>query len=237
MTFDKRFYGIYKGIVMDNVDPDSLGRVKVKVPQVTGDDVTDWADACSAGGGLMNPTPIYGAFSDYTTQSTTANTATAMRLNTVDEGYGIKVVSSTRITLSRAGTYNFQWSGQFQNTDTQLHDVSVWMRKNGVDIVGSTGLVSIPNTHGGVHGHSIAGWNYVMTGEEGDYYQFYWSTDDTKVTLQNYGTSTSPTRPSTASLIVTVTPVGNILPLPGESVWVMYIAGDPNFPVWMGVSK
>ena len=237
MSFDKRFYGIYRGVVVDNEDPENLNRLRVQVPQVTGAEVTDWIDICGSGSGATTITPIYGAFSDYTTQTVTANTATAMRLGTVDEANGISIVSNTRITLSRSGTYNFQWSGQFQNIDTQLHDVSVWMRKNGVDITGSTGLISVPNTHAAGHGHTLAGWNFVMSGEKNDYYEFYWSADDAKVTLQTYGTSTLPTRPSTASLVVTVTPVGNILPLINESVWIMYIAGDPNFPVWMGVSK
>lgn len=237
MTFDKRFYGLYKGIVMDHNDPELRGRIKVIVPQVTGESVTDWVEVCNSGSGATSVDPIYGAFSDYTTQTAAANTATAMQLGTVDEANGISIVGGSRITLSRGGTYNLQWSGQFQNTDTQLHDISVWLRKNGVDVVGSTGVISIANTHGGVHGHVLTGWNFVLTGEEGDYFQFYWSVDDIKVTLQSFPITGSPTRPSTASLVVTVTPVGNILPIPGESVWIMYIAGDPNFPVWMGVAK
>ena len=27
-----------------------------------------------------------------------------------------------------------------------------------------------------------------------------------------------------------------LVPKPGQKVWVMFIAGDPNFPVWMGVT-
>ena len=49
---DKRFYGIYKGICVDNADPLNLGRITVQVPQVTGSAVSNWVDTCNQGGGL-----------------------------------------------------------------------------------------------------------------------------------------------------------------------------------------
>ena len=36
MSFDKRFYGLYEGIVVNHDDPEKRGRVKLRVPQVTG---------------------------------------------------------------------------------------------------------------------------------------------------------------------------------------------------------
>ena len=111
------------------------------------------------------------------------------------------------------------------------------MRKKGVDIVGSNGVISIPNKHGNVNGHTISGWNFVFTVAAGDYYEFWWSSTTANVTLSYLPTTTTPVRPSTASLVVTATPVGNVLPNLNESVWISYIAGDPNFPVWMGVSR
>jgi len=40
---DKRFYGIYRGIVFDNNDPKNLNRIKMQVPQILGNAVTGWA--------------------------------------------------------------------------------------------------------------------------------------------------------------------------------------------------
>jgi uncharacterized protein involved in type VI secretion and phage assembly len=37
------FYGKYRGVVTDNLDPESLGRVRAKVPDVTGDKESGWA--------------------------------------------------------------------------------------------------------------------------------------------------------------------------------------------------
>jgi hypothetical protein len=40
---NSRFYGIYRGVVRDNADPLNKTRVKVQVPQVLADAVTEWA--------------------------------------------------------------------------------------------------------------------------------------------------------------------------------------------------
>jgi hypothetical protein len=38
-----RFYGKYRGLVTDNGDPSSLGRIRAKVPELLGDVETGWA--------------------------------------------------------------------------------------------------------------------------------------------------------------------------------------------------
>jgi len=146
----------------------------------------------------------YGAFQSLSDQTATINTATAMTLDTTDYSNGVYLSNSSRMNARNAGIYNLQWSGQFQNTDTQLHDISIWLRKNNVDVTGSTGLISVPNSHGGVNGHTIAGWNYFIELSANDYLEIYWSTPNAAVSLQLFPVGTSPTRPSTASVITTM---------------------------------
>lgn len=49
---ERRFYGKYRGLVVENDDPEKLGRLKVKVPSVLGNNVvTGWALPCTPYGG------------------------------------------------------------------------------------------------------------------------------------------------------------------------------------------
>ena len=146
----------------------------------------------------------YGAFQSSVDQTAVVNTATAMTFNVTDYSNDVSVVSSSKITVTTAGIYNLQWSGQFENADTQLHDASVWIRLNGADVVGSNSLVSVPNKHGGVNGHTIAAWNYFVELQANQYVELWWSTDDTQVSLQYYAAGVTPTRPTTASVIATL---------------------------------
>jgi len=42
----KKFYGKYRGTVVDNKDPERKGRIQVEVPDVLGLVPTTWAEAC-----------------------------------------------------------------------------------------------------------------------------------------------------------------------------------------------
>lgn len=148
----------------------------------------------------------YGAFSSGVDQTTTANTATLMTLDTTDFANGVSIDSS-KITVTSAGVYNLQFSTQFQNTDNQIQDISIWLRQNGVDIPGSTGLVSIParkSASAGQEAHEIIGWNYYLSMNAGDFVQIYWSTTLASVTIQAYAASTGPVRPATQSVVATL---------------------------------
>ena len=170
--------------------------------RIGGDSVILFAPSSAA---AFADTAPYGAFQSVVDQTlAAANTAYAMTLDTTDVSNGVTLSNSSRINVKNAGVYNFQWSGQFQNTDTQEHDTSVWLRKNGTNIVGSTGLIGVPSSHGGLDGHTVVGWNYFLDLAANDYIELYWSSPSTQVSLQFYAAGTSPTRPTTASLIATM---------------------------------
>jgi len=155
---------------------------------------------------LNNP---YGAFQSTADQTAAlANTAYAMTLNTTDYANGVSVASSSRITVTEAGIWNLQWSGQFENSDSQDHDARVWLKINGTVVVGSTGFFAIPSKHGSVNGHSLVGWNYFLSLNSNDYVELWWETDSTQVSIQTYAAAGD--YPSTASLIATMSFVSNL---------------------------
>ena len=147
----------------------------------------------------------YGAFQDNSDQTASSTTATyVMTFDTTDYSEGVTLASGSRITAGYSGLYNLQFSTQFTNTDTSIHDVDVWFRKNGTDITASNSKFSIPNSHGGVDGHLIAGLNFFVALAKNDYVEIAWATNSTQCFIEALGTQTSPTRPSTPSVIATL---------------------------------
>jgi hypothetical protein len=156
----------------------------------------------SAGGAYVRSP--YGAFSDFTDQTTTANTATLIALAATDFSNQV-TISSSKITVQNAGIYDFQFSLQLENNNNAPQDVFIWLKQNGTDIVGSTGKVGLPaRKNPGDPFHDIKGWNYFLSMAENDYVEIYWSTTSADVSIQTYAASGSPTKPSTASVVATM---------------------------------
>lgn len=159
---------------------------------------------------VTTPLGYYAQYQDDLTQTAAAiNTGYPIKFRTMDLSNEVTVVSDSRITFANQGVYNLQFSVQLQNTDTQLHDVTIWLRKNATDITGSAGLCSVPNKHGGVNGYTIVSWNYLLEVNSNDYYELVWSTTSTQVTIEYYAAGNPP--PSTASAIFTVTQQAGVM--------------------------
>jgi len=197
-------------VATDDYDPNYINQLnnvlRLYFNQI--DNILNQLKTATDTSGLRVP---YGAFSSDQDQSTTANTATLMTLNTTDFSNGVSIDTS-KIRVVNPGIYNLQFSTQFQNTDNAIQDISIWLRQGNdggtsADIVGSTGFVSIParkSASAGDEAHEIIGWNYYLSMAADDYVQIWWSTTNASVTIQNYPASTSPTRPSTQSVVATM---------------------------------
>lgn len=153
-----------------------------------------------------------GAFQNDADQTfSSANTPTVVAFNTTDSAYGFSLASN-KVTITNAGTYNIQFSLQFANMDTQIHEVTIWLRKNGTDITGTGSKYAVVSSHGGTDGYLIAVANFFIDVAANDYIELICSTTSTQVYLERYTASTSPyIRPSIPSSVITFTLVS---PLP-----------------------
>jgi len=155
----------------------------------------------------------WGSFWDSTSQTATANTATSIYLRSSDAAsYGIRVASQTRITFDYPGVYSITFSIQFSNSDSQIHDINVWLRKNDSgstgDIAASDSRFSIISSHGGGNGSVIGTVNYVLPVVANDYIELIWSTSNAAAFILAEAAGTSPvTHPSIPGIICTVTQV------------------------------
>ena len=148
----------------------------------------------------------YGVFQD-TTDQTAANTTTAYAItyNTTDYSNGIYLSNSSRLNVRNYGIYNIQFSLQFKNTTNDGQDIDVWFRKNGTDVANSNSRFHMTARKStGDPSHLVAAMNFFMEMNAGDYAQIMWRPTDIGVSLEHFGTSTSPTRPAVPSAIVTL---------------------------------
>lgn len=147
----------------------------------------------------------YGAFQDSTDQ-TAANTTTAYAItfNTTDYSSGVYVSNSSRINVRNYGVYNLQFSIQLKNTTNDSQDTDIWFRKNGTDIANSNSRFSMPARKStGDPSHLIAAMNFFIELQANDYIQIMWRVSDVGVSIEQYPSGTSPTRPAIPSAIVT----------------------------------
>ena len=147
----------------------------------------------------------YGAFSSSASQSmTVADTATQVLMTQTDFSNGVSLSSSSMV-VTNPGIYNMQFSVQVENAENAPQDVYIWLKQNGVDIIGSTGKVGMPQRKAVLNpSHDIKGWNYFLSMEAGDSVQIWWSATSVLVTLPTYIASVLPTKPSTASVVATM---------------------------------
>jgi hypothetical protein len=143
----------------------------------------------------------HGSFYDTADQTNpVASQVNKMRLNTTDFASGVSIVSNSRITIANAGVYNIAFSAQFDKTDSGDDVVDIWLCKNGDPVANTNTQMTLV----GNNGKHVAAWNFLVKANAGDYYELCWSSPDTAVFINYVTTQSSPTRPATPSVILTV---------------------------------
>lgn len=163
---------------------------------------------------VVRPRLRWGSF--YSTQdqvATSANVDYSITLNNTDaDSDGVSIVSNSRVTFATGGVYSVTYSVQLANSDTQIHDVNIWLRKNDSgtsgDLAATDSKFSVIASHGGISGYVIGCVNYVLKLAANDYLELIWSTTNVAAYLDYSAASGSgPAHPSVPSVILTAVQV------------------------------
>jgi hypothetical protein len=169
----------------------------------TGAGATGATGPAGAGGSLG----YWGSF--WSTQDQTAvsaNTEYPITYNNSDlSNNGVSVVDNSKITFSNSGVYSITFSIQFANSNNQIKDVNVWLKKNGTNINDSDSKWSVNENHGNIDGHNIGTVNFVLNLTASDYIELFWNTTHTDLFLE-YSAASAPS-PAIPSVILTATQV------------------------------
>lgn len=160
----------------------------------------------------------YAAIQRTTDKTFVANTATEITFDTSDFLNGCANDGTNGILVDRAGIYNYQFSVQYSNTDSQAHTAWVWLRVNNTDVAGTGSQFSIPSKHGSTNGHLIAAANFYVQLNAGDYVKMYAAVDvpyvpsvSQGVLMEAYPALTTPfAMPAIPSVVATLSFVSSI---------------------------
>lgn len=226
MSSENKFYGIYRGVIADANDPLDLGRAKLYVPQVLGEAVTDWA--WPVGGAINQINYPYGTFYTNTDQAIGVNTATIVN-NWIEADTSKTYLNGTRIYVEESGDYLVQFSAMFIKTNASSGTANMWFRKNGVDIPDSNTKITLAGNNSEI----TMTVPLILDLDAGDYIQFVSSASNTNTFLSHDNAGVGPAVPG---VIATISLIGKYKPKPDTPAWAMFEGGDPNFPLWVGVS-
>lgn len=167
----------------------------------------------TTGGAFLNfPYAAVSLTTSYT--APLANTAYQIDLSTEDQLNGVTLDAAGGLKAPFEGVYNYQFSVQLNNADTQIHDVVLWLRKaNGsiADIPLTASHVSVPNRHGGVDGTLVLAANFYVALTSDETVSLWWATSNTLVTLKTIAATTTPyVAPASPAAVVTLTFVSTL---------------------------
>jgi hypothetical protein len=109
------------------------------------------------------------------------------------------------IQVDYPGIYNYQFSVQLRNADTQIHSAWIWLRKNGVDEPGTGSKFDVISRHGGIDGFVIAACNFFVQLEAGDTIEMWAAVNNIQVSFDAATAQTTPfAMPSIPSVVATL---------------------------------
>ena len=154
----------------------------------------------------------YAAIQRTTDKTFTANTVTQITFDQNDYINGCVNDGTDGIVVEQSGIYNYQFSVQWKNTDSQEHDAWVWLRVNNVDVAGTGSQFTVPSKHGTVDGALIAAANFFVELQADQYVSMYAAVSNTAVTMDAAAAQTSPfAMPAIPSVVATLSFVSCLL--------------------------
>lgn len=145
-----------------------------------------------------------------TNKTFTANTATLVTFDETDFANGAVNITADGIEIRYTGVYNYQFSIQWANPDTQIHNGYCWLRVyNGtttVDVAGTASKFDVPAKHGTVNGYLIVAANFFVQLDAGDHVELWAAVNNANLYMEAAPAQTTPwAMPSIPSVVATLT--------------------------------
>jgi hypothetical protein len=155
-----------------------------------------------------------GLFWDNADQTlTTVNVAQPVRFNQtyLDNGMNIDGATTSEITMTYSGVYNFQFNAMLRSSTASSKIVYIWINRNGTD-VGYTAREYLISGSGGI---LEINWNFNIDVQAGQYIEIRWTGDNVNLALDAIApTSPHPGVPSAVIAVSFVSVLPDVIPTP-----------------------
>lgn len=160
---------------------------------------------------LEMPNALFFSTVDQAIAATNTAQAISFENTYLNSGFTINGASTSQITATYSGVYNFQFSAQAFSASASVKNVYIWIRRDGVDIEYSA-------THLVLSGPSDSralSWDFNIDVQAGSYIEMMWSSDDTNTKLgAQTATSPHPGEPSAVICVTFVSALPDVTPTP-----------------------
>jgi hypothetical protein len=151
--------------------------------------------------------PATGSYSSSVDQpAAAAAAATTLTLNTTEKEFNTSLVASTRVYALATGTYRFDYSIQFDNTDASAQTANIWISKNGTNVARSASTVRLGASGAAAH-QQFPFCSYTLDLNAGDYVSVLFNATSVNV-IANATAAAAPV-PAIPSVIVNLMQVGS----------------------------
>ena len=142
----------------------------------------------------------YGQWQNNTTLTGSANVSQSFQYDTTDLIYKTYLQLPDRLYVEDAGVYNLQFSAQLEEPAGGDAVIYIWLKKNGVNVPESAGVVDLANK-----GKVVVGWNFLTYMNAGDYVEIAWQSNNGNTEI--IGEPAAGNIPAVPSVIATLTQV------------------------------
>ncbi len=156
------------------------------------------------GGQYINA--VYGsAYEDQNQTAAAINTPYPIILNRAGPCNGILVDGTNGMVATVPGVYNYAFSAQFKNSDSNFHAATIWLKVNGVNAEWTASYTSVPARHGSTDGTIIMAANFLLELTANDRIDLWWQTENTNISIFAIpATASVPGSPSIAASLTYV---------------------------------
>jgi len=246
----RRFYGIYSAVVLPGTDPKGRFAIQLQIPGPSGMEKTSWAKAClPVTDNSYHPDHQAHTAAKIAALLSTASTLTISSVIPSGAATTYRYSSATQQTSSGApiiingGVYKVTsvatiTSGSVYSFTVTDPPEATTSGSSGTAVAYIPASPIIPNTITGQLNHPHTSTNSMVNTSLQVASGAPTSTADT---LENskYTSASGLYAPGTSSTDTSKTTPEHTfhrtVPQPGQKIWVMFEAGDPEYPVWIGV--